>query len=160
MCYDKSLLQLLEESTDFIAVKQETGLNALKLFLSYASIDDLVKSTKRLVHYLFVLYANHRNEKVFDIMTLLVSQLPSPEIYVEVLLPRLENKNLSVETSGFPGNVTVSVVVVFLEHLTRSVTLTDPFKHRILAAIAKPHLNEYLDGNSLLLLQSIRDHLS
>jgi hypothetical protein len=160
MCYDKSLIQLLEESTDFIAMKQDKGLNALKLFLSYASVDDLVKSTKRLVHYLFVVYANHHNEKVFDLMDLLLTQLPSPEIYLEVLLPRLENKYLSAETNGFPGNVTASVVMVFLEHLTRNVQLADPFKQRILTTIGKSHLNEYLDNNAVLLSQSIRDNIA
>lgn len=160
MCYNGSLLQLLEESTDFIAIKQETALKALKLFLSYASIDDLVKSTKRLVHCLFLVYANHDNEMVLDIMTLLVTELPSSEIYLEVLLPRLESKYLSAESNGFPGNMTVTVVMVFLEHLTRSVPLTDSIKQRILAAIAKPHLNEYLDNTSLLQVQSIKNKLS
>lgn len=153
MCYDRSVLYMLQGITDFITVKQETGLDSLKLFLEYASADDLVKSIKKLVHYLFIAYANHTEstteDKIYDIMDLILQQLPSPEIYLDALLPRLESKSLAAETNGYPGNVTARVVLAFLKHFVKTVSVTDSIRKRILAFVDRPYLREYIDKKQL-----------
>ncbi|KAL9550267.1 hypothetical protein PS6_005649 [Mucor atramentarius] len=153
MCYDHSVVYLLQGITEFITVKQETGLDSLKLFLEYASVDDLVKSMKKLAHYLFIAYANHTEptteEKIYDILSLILKQLPSPEIYLDATLPRLDSKSLAAETNGYPGTVTARVVLAFLTHFVNTVTITDSIRQRILAVINRSYLTEYIKKEKL-----------
>ncbi|KAI8638796.1 hypothetical protein BD408DRAFT_11120 [Parasitella parasitica] len=153
MCYDHSVLYLLQGITDFIKVRQETGLDSLKLFLGYASADDLVRSMKKLVHYLFIAYANHTElsieDKIHDILGLIITQLPSPEIYLDVLLPRLDIKSLAVEKNGYPGRITVNTVVAFLHHFIETVSVTESIQKRIVTTIVKLNSTEYIDKQKL-----------
>ncbi|KAK4519466.1 uncharacterized protein ATC70_009702 [Mucor velutinosus] len=153
MCYDHSVSYMLQGITDFITVKQEIGLDSLKLFLEYASSDDLVKSIKKLVHYLFIAYANHTEstteDKIYETLNLILQRLPSPEIYLDALLPRLESKSLAAETNGYSGIITAGVVLAFLKHFVKTVTVTDSIRKRILASIDRPYLGEYIDREKL-----------
>lgn len=153
MCYDHCVLYLLHGITDFITVRQETGLDSLKLFLEYASVDDLVRSMKKLVHYMFIAYANHTEttteDKIYDVLGLILAQLPSPEIYLDVLLPRLETKALASETNGYPGKTTVQVVLAFLQHFIQTVAVTESIQKRITTSIGKSYLTEYVEKEKL-----------
>lgn len=146
ICFDKSLVHLLVGSTDFITVRQVTALDALRLFLEYAQANDLVKNIKKIIHYLMVVYINNQEvvrEKVFDIIGLLSSQLPSANIYLDVLLSRLDQKYLVSETNGFTGSQTVMVVMVFL-HRFISDTKDKVSFERVLKAIEKPYLKQFI----------------
>ncbi|KAI8075418.1 uncharacterized protein B0P05DRAFT_151970 [Gilbertella persicaria] len=149
MCYDKSVSQLMHSSTNFVKVRQETGLDSLKLFLEYASVDDLVRSIKRLTQCLFQVYATTEQAsiktRVYDILTLLLAHLPSPEICIEVLTLKLDRKRLAAETEGFPGNLVVTVTMAFLEHTLSSSTMSESSKQRVISIMSKPYLTEYLD---------------
>ncbi|CEP07461.1 hypothetical protein [Parasitella parasitica] len=158
MCYDHCVLYLLHGITDFIRVKQETGLDSLKLFLQYVSTDDLVKSMKKLTHYLFIAYAIHTEstteDKIYDILSLINAQLPSPEIFLDALLPRLESKSLAAEKNGYPGCITVNVVVAFLHHFIKTIIVTESIQKRIIITISKPYLIDYIDKEKLEKLKS------
>lgn len=138
-------MDLLEGSTDFITVRQITALKALRLFLEYAQPDDLVRNTKKIIHYLMVVYMNKTEalvrNKVLSIIELLGLQLPSADIYLDVLLARLDNKNLTLEGNG---SVTVMVIVTFLNTFL-SVGLKDAtlFK-RVNTALERPYLKPYI----------------
>lgn len=138
-------MHLLEGSTDFITVRQVTALDALGLFLEYAHADDLVQNIKKVIHYLMVVYINNADmlvrDKVLTIIELLALQLPSADIYLDVLLSRLENKYLTLEANG---SITVMVVMAFLsKYISVAAVDTASFK-RIAVAIEKPYLNRYI----------------
>jgi hypothetical protein len=149
---------LLHGITDFITVRQETGLDSLKLFLEYASVDDLVRSMKKLANYMFIAYANHTEttteDKIYNILGLILTQLPSPEIYLDVLLPRLEIKALASETNGYPGRTTVNVVFAFLQYFIKTVAVTESIQKRIITSIDKSYLTEYVEKEKLDELKS------
>lgn len=155
MCFDKSLIQLLDSCTDFITVRQATGLDSLRLFLSYANENDLVKQIKRLLQALLAIYINKREEpmiveKLWDIVALLQDKLPSADIYLDVLISKLDNKYLVTETNGFPGSLTVLAVTTFLYHfisVAMTTTIAENDKavfNRALVAVDKPYLNQYI----------------
>lgn len=149
VCFDKSLLHLLEASTDFITVRQMTALDALRLFLEYAQVNDLVKNIKKIMHYLMVVYINNDQdaavrEKVFEIIVLLASQLPSADICLDVLLSRLEQKYLVTETNGFSAAQTVWVVMVFLnQFIVATKHAVSP--ERVLNSIERPYLKPFIE---------------
>jgi hypothetical protein len=166
MCYDECLAHLLDGSSDFIVVKQLTGLESLTYFLKYASVDDLVRSIKKLLSHLIKVYVNGYHEqvikdKVFAIISLLSSQFPTPDLYLDVLLAQLESSYLRFEKNGYPGAVTVMVVVTFLDQfIVSSLNAPQPAAiERIASVLKKPHLKDYLndlDQNS----KEYLDHLN
>ncbi|KAI7906992.1 armadillo-type protein [Cokeromyces recurvatus] len=155
MCFEHSLDYLLHSITDFIKIRQETALDSLKLFLEYVALDDLVRRIKKIIHYLFIAYANQMEistrDRILGIINLLLTQLPSPELYLDVLLLKLEKSYLAKESNGYPGNITIAVVMDFLEYLCNkpNMTLSESTQQRILNAINKPYLKEYAEEDKL-----------
>ncbi|KAI8880561.1 hypothetical protein K501DRAFT_224544 [Backusella circina FSU 941] len=166
MCYEECLTHLLDGSTDFIVVKQLTGLESLMYFLKYSGVDDLVNSIKKLLSHLIKVYVNGYHEqvikdKIFATISLLSSQLPTPDLYLDVLLPRLESSYLKFEKNGYPGAVTVMVVITFLDQfIVSSLTVLQPaVMERIAFVLKKTHMKDYLndlDENS----REYLDHLN
>lgn len=140
ICYDNSLNDLLEKSTDFVASKQTTSLNALKLFLKYATVDDIIKSIKKLLNHLVFVYnspTNTAQSSVIDILTILSNVLQSMDVFLDVLLPKLDSKYLNAETSGFSINVTISTIICFLNHLLKITQTSAHSNLRIKDALTK-----------------------
>lgn len=134
ICFDTSLIYLL--STDFIAVRQATGLDSLHLFIEYAQADDLVKHIKKIIQHLMVVFVNNESDlicdKVYAIVTLLANKLPSADIYLDVLLSKLDSKYLAAERNGMPGTVTVLAVMAFLAKLLETdPSMTDAQRKRV-----------------------------
>ncbi|CAO3621574.1 unnamed protein product [Mucor hiemalis] len=162
ICFDTSLVYLL--STDFITVRQVTGLDSLRLFIEYAQTDDLVKHIKKIIGHLTVVFLNNDNDlihtKVYDIITLLARELPSHDIYLDVLLSKLDYKYLATERNGFPGTMTVLAVMSFLAKLLENNT-TDAQLKRVQIAIEKPYLKEYIvDPKTLLSFEHVKSIVS
>jgi hypothetical protein len=160
ICFDKSLFYLLDASTDFITVKQSTALDSLKLFLEYAQADDIVKHIKKLIHHTMVVYMNHADpeirEKLYDIIHLLAVKLPSNDIYLDVLLSRLDQKYLATEKNGFPASKTVSAVMVFLnKFITASKTENRTQFNRLLITLEKPYLKQYMTQETIVDIEHI-----
>lgn len=137
-----------------------TALDALRLFLEYAQANDLVKNINKIMHYLMVVYINNDQdtavrEKVFEIIVLLASQLPSADIYLDVLLSRLEQKYLVTETNGFSAAQTVCVVMVFLNQFIVA-TKHAVSAERVLNSIERPYLKPFIEDRPET-LQHIKD---
>lgn len=144
ICFDKSLLDLLEKSTDFITVRQETALDALHLFLEYSNPDDIVKNIKKILHYLMVVYVNKSEvkERVFKVLERLGLVLPSADIALDVLFVRLDKASLTLEGNGAS---TVMVVMVFLNKLVGSQDTSS--LNRVDQVLKKPYLQAYIKEN-------------
>ncbi|KAI8381592.1 uncharacterized protein BYT42DRAFT_310597 [Radiomyces spectabilis] len=148
-CYDKALKELLQESTEFILVKQKKALEVLRLFVEYATVDDIVRSLKKILNRLVMVYANGSSEnilsvKIKEIAQTIAQKVPSPEIYIEVLLPRLEKLKLNSELKP---EATVSAVVAILDFLiqdTKADSLGDVAKQRIMSTLSKNYIQAYL----------------
>lgn len=163
ICFDTSLIYLL--STDFITVRQATGLDSLHLFIEYAQADDLVKHIKKIIQHLMVVFVNNESDlicdKVYAIVTLLASKLPSADIYLDVLLSKLDSKYLAAERNGMPGTVTVLAVMAFLAKLVETdPTMTDAQRKRVEVAIEKPYLKEYSVDGVAAHMERVRSNLS
>lgn len=159
ICFDKSIVHLLEASTDFIMKRQVTALDALGLFLEYAQPDDLVKNLKKIMHYLMIVYSHHQEEeevkeKVFCIIQLLAHQLPSSDIYLDVSLAKLNHNDLMTEKNGLDANQTVLTVMVFLYQFL--LIKPDGTSERVLKAIERPGLKQFLGQESIHYMKEIR----
>lgn len=119
------------------------SLKSLQVFLEMSKPDDLVKCIKKLVEYLFIAYANTENQKVLQCLEIIAKNLPSVDIYLEVLLARLDYKYLMNEKNGCQGAVTVAVVLTFLNHLIDRVPLSELSQQKILNTIEKPYLLQF-----------------
>lgn len=126
-------------------MRQITALDALGLFLEYAHIDDLVKNIKKILHYLMIVYINKSDNLVRDRLLKIIEQLaiklPSPDIYLDVLLSRLENKHLTLEGDG---STTVMVILTFLTNFISAAPKDTASLKRVVVAIDKPYLKEYI----------------
>lgn len=124
-------------------MRQDVSLKSLQVFLEMSKPDDLVKCIKKLVEYLFIAYANTENQKVLQCLEIIAKNLPSVDIYLEVLLARLDYKYLMNEKNGYQGAVTVAVVLAFLNHLIDRVPLSELSQQKILNTIEKPYLLQF-----------------
>lgn len=124
-------------------MRQDVSLKSLQVFLEMSKPDDLVKCIKKLVEYLFIAYANTENQKVLQCLEIIAKNLPSVDIYLEVLLARLDYKYLMNEKNGCQGAVTVAVVLTFLNHLIDRVPLSELSQQKILNTIEKPYLLQF-----------------
>lgn len=130
-------------------MRQDISLESLELFLELSGPDDIVRSIKKLVHYLFIAYASTKNEKVMTCLGSIIKKLPSADIYAEIVLPRLDYKYLINEKNGFEGSVTVPIILSFLNQLVNCAVLSNLSRQKIAITIQKPYLNEYIDLETL-----------
>ncbi|OBZ84032.1 hypothetical protein A0J61_07924 [Choanephora cucurbitarum] len=154
MCYDKSAVYLIEQSTSFVQIRQETGLRSLKLLLEYATVDDLVRSIRKLMQCLLRVFATAENqtdiqEQVYAILMLLIDRLPSPEICLEALTLKLDRKRLVNEADGLPSDMTVRTVILFLERILTLINLSESETKRILSIVEKPYLKDYMNAETI-----------
>ncbi|KAI8375074.1 hypothetical protein EDC96DRAFT_344673 [Choanephora cucurbitarum] len=154
MCYDKSVVYLIEQSTSFVQIRQETGLCSLKLLLEYAAVDDLVRSIKKLMQCLFQVFATAENqtdiqERVYAILTLLANRLPSPEILLEALTLKLDKKRLINEADGLPSDMTVRTAILFLERTLTFINLSESETKRIVSILEKPYLKDHMNAETI-----------
>lgn len=79
--------------------------------------------------------------KVLSIIELMGLQLPSADIYLDVLLARLDNKNLTLEGNG---SVTVMVIMTFLNTFLSVGPKDATLFKRVNTALERPYLKPYI----------------
>ena len=158
MCFDKSLVFILDECTELLQIRQMTGMETLRLFLALGQTDDIVKNIKKLIHQFILIYAasTEVQEKIHQVITLLTEKI-SADIYLDVLLSRLDHKLLMTERNGFPGNLTVSAIVAFLFHWIQVANLQPQQWTRVLDKLQKPYLKEYTTEPTMLSIEKIKE---
>jgi hypothetical protein len=148
ICFDKSLVDLVNGTTDFIPLKQNTALDSLFLFLEYAQGDDIVRRLSNIVSPLMIAYTNNTNtdmrEKLFNIVSLLAKKLPSSDIYLDVLMTKLDKRKLTTESDDATR---VLVTLVFLNKFISNSQLNTLQSTRVSNALEKPYLKDYITNN-------------
>ncbi|KAG1469096.1 hypothetical protein G6F56_003456 [Rhizopus delemar] len=152
MCYKSSFNDLLEKVTDFVESKQTTSLKALKMFLEYSTVDDIINTIQKLMtHFIFIYDGSQETARfiLLDIISLLSKTLCSADIFLDVLLPKLSPKYLSNESSGHSANITISTIVCFLDQISNTIEISDYSTSRIQEAVKKYQVKKHpLDSDT------------
>ncbi|CEG74291.1 hypothetical protein RMATCC62417_09528 [Rhizopus microsporus] len=103
-----------------------------------------------------VFSSNHAADSdVFEILSIISNRLHAIDIYLDILLPKLDPWYLDEEISSFPAEVVITTVITFLEYL---ITITEVSAHstdRIKKALQRPHFENYKNRLSSKTKQSI-----
>ncbi|KAG0176053.1 HEAT repeat-containing protein 2 [Apophysomyces sp. BC1034] len=141
-CYDRCLKQLLHDTLDFIVIKQATALQSLIMFLGYASVDDIVKTAKKLLNHIFILHSSCPptvRPKLDEVIQVLLSKMPI-DIWLDVLLPRLEASAHVLETAELPASAALSTTIYILNIVVGSADLPENATKHVLEALNRKHL--------------------